>query len=198
MKKFTILLAVLLFGLVATASAQVPMKPFTIYASAGVTTPMSPDDFKDGWGTGYHANAQLGFNMYPKTEFVLNLEYHKFGADADFLEIAEGGDKSVIMAGGDFKLNLGAPMVPIKPFLLVGAGIAVLSTSDVTIDVGPDIGTFSIDSENKLYYQIGGGIEFTNFFIRAKFVTIKDGASDVDLGTEENASMMPISIGIKF
>ena len=43
MKKLSLLLVVLLFGVVSSASAQVPAKPFTIYGAVGLSSPMSPD-----------------------------------------------------------------------------------------------------------------------------------------------------------
>lgn len=186
MKKFTILLAVLLFGVVASTSAQVPAKPFTIYGAAGLSMPTAPDFFKDGYKTGFHGDAQIGFNTFPKTEFLLNLGYHTFSPDFGDLVGFDGATISMILAGADLKLNLAVPMAPIKPFVFVGGGLAVLSMSDLITPVG----TYPSDSENKFYFEIGGGIEFTQFFVRAKYVSI---------AVEDEAfTLIPISVGIKF
>ncbi len=186
MKKFTIILAVLVLGVVGSASAQIPAKPFTIYGAAGLSSPMSPDIFKDGWKMGFHADAQLGFSTIPKGEFLLNLGYHTFGADFGALSGFDGGTFSTILAGGDFKLNLGVPMAPVKPFIFAGLGIAVVSMSDLTTPLG----TATFESSNDFYFEIGGGVEFTQFFIRAKYVSI---------ATEgESTAFVPISLGLKF
>ncbi len=186
MKKIAILLAVLVFGVVGSASAQVPVKPFTIYGAAGLSSPTSPDGFKDGYNMGYHADAQLGFNAFPKTEFLLNLGYHTFGADFGDLTGYDGGTMSFILAGGDLKLNLGVPLAPVKPFVFAGAGLAVLSMSDLTTPLG----TGSFESINKFYFEIGGGVEFTQFFVRVKYVSV---ATEGD-----SFALIPLSIGMKF
>ena len=185
MKKLFILAVILAFTAM-TASAQVPAKPFNIYGSAGITMPMSPDVFKDGWNMGFHGNAQLGFNAFPKTELLLNLGYHTFSADFGDLTGYEGCTFSTILTGVDLKLNLGVPMAPIKPFVFAGGGLAVMSFSDLTTTSG----TISFDSENEFYFEIGGGVEFTKFFVKLKYVSI---------ATEgESTALVPISIGLKF
>ena len=143
MKKI-LLLTALVALIASSAFAQVPAKPFTIYVGGGLTLPMSPDVFKDGWSTGFHGSAQLGFNSIPKGEFLLNLEFHRFGADFGDLSGYDGGAFSSILVGGDFKLNFGLPMAPTKPFILGGVGLAVLSFSDLTTPSG----TATFDSEN--------------------------------------------------
>ena len=169
-----------------TASAQVPAKPFTVYGSVGLSMPMSPDYFKDGYKMGFHGNAQLGFNAFPKTEFLVNLGYHSLSADFGDVTGYDGGTLSAILVGGDLKFNLGVPTAPIKPFVFAGAGIAVLSMSDLTTPFG----TYTVDSENKFYFEIGGGVEFTQFFVRVKYVNV---------ATEDDATaLIPISVGMKF
>lgn len=185
MKKLLIVTLVIAFTAMAV-SAQVPAKPFTIYGAAGISLPTSPDLFKDAYKTGFHGDAQLGFNAFPKTEFLINLGYHSFSADFGDSTGYDGGTLSAFLAGGDLKLNLGVPMAPVKPFVFAGAGMAVLSISDL---VTPD-GTYTSDSETKFYFEIGGGIEFTQFFIRAKYVSIST--------EDESTATIPISLGVKF
>ena len=201
MKTITTLLSVLLLGVVTNTSAQLPSKSFTAYGALGLSTASSPNFFKEGWGNGLHGNAQLGFSMLPKGEILLNVGYHKFGSDIDFLEIDEGGDLNVLLVGGDFKFNLGVPAAPIKPYLFAGAGVAVIYYTDVTYTEGSFTVTESFDLRKELYFEIGGEIEFSRFFIKVKYVSIKNGTfdeEDVNLETYVNASMIPISIGIKF
>ena len=185
MKK-VLLLTVLLVFVASAAMAQVPAKPFTIYVGGGLTMPMSPDGFKDNQSMGFHGFGQLGFNVIPKGELVINLEYHMFGGDWQDPDITGGGDFSVIMAGADFKLNLGLPAAPMRPFILGGAGIAIESVSDFETTLG-DI---SFDSENDIYIQFGGGVTFNKFFVKARYVHIM---------TEGDATaMVPVSVGISF
>lgn len=184
MKKLLIFMFILVFSAV-TASAQVPAKPFSIYVSGGLDMPTS-SSFKDGYKTGFDANAQLGFDAFPKSQFLINLGYHHFSADWGNVTGYDGGDMNIILAGGDLKLDLGLPAAPMKPFVLGGLGLAVLSWSDVTTPLGSG----PVDSKSKFYFEIGGGVEFTQFFVKVKYVNIATSGSSL--------GFIPINVGVKF
>lgn len=202
MKKVFLLILVLAFA-ASSGFAQVPAKPFNIYAGAGLTMPMSPDNLKDGTKLGFHGTAKLGFNTFPKGEFVIGLDYHYLPADLGMFEDegitdADGGDMSVIMAGGDLKLNLGIPMTGLNPFVHGGIGMAIISFSDLSW-TQPGVGErlVTTDSENKFYFQIGGGLEFNKFFVDVRYINILKATYD-DVGDETSASIIPITVGVKF
>ncbi|KAA3633236.1 MAG: hypothetical protein DWP97_09530 [Calditrichaeota bacterium] len=184
MKKI-LLLAIIVMAFAFSASAQVPAKPFNIYASAGLTLPSG--DASDFYKSGFHGNAQLGFNSFPKGEILINLGYHKLSSD---YEGVEGGDLSAILAGADLKLNLGVPAAPISPFVFAGAGISTLSWSDETETIGTVTTTYTYDSENKFYFEVGGGVQFSQFFVKVRYVNIS--IDDMTL------AMLPLSVGVKF
>lgn len=191
MKK-TLLLTVLAIFIASAAMAQAPVKPFTIYAGGGLTMPMGPDYFKDNTKMGFHGFAQLGFDVIPKGQAVINLEYHMIGADWDNAkygtDYTDGGDVSIIMVGGDFKFNFGLPAAPIKPFVFGGVGLAISSQSDIT---STSMGTLPAgDSQNDMYFQFGAGVHFNQFFAKARYVNI--------MTEGESSSMIPISVGVSF
>lgn len=204
MKK-SLLVIVVMLVFASGAFAQVPAKPFNIYAGGGLTMPSSPDAFKDGFKMGFHGTAKLGLKAVPKGEILLNLEYHMFGLDNEDMygTNVDGGDLSIIMAGADYKLNLGVPLAPVNPFIQAGGGLAIISMSDLSY-TDPVLGDIDVTTEsiNKIYLEIGGGIEFNKFFASIRIVNIFNGSTEYDVSAmevkEKSALMIPLTVGVKF
>ena len=195
MKKLLLTLGILvLFAL--SASAQIPT-PFSFYAGGALSVPSSPEGFSDGWKTGYHGMAGVGYKMSPKFQLVGKLEYHNFSADVSNYPDLDGGNAKIMMYGVDGRFSLGLPMTPIKPFFFGGGGIAHVEWDEFT---GTNLITSTLNSylpeaENKFYYNAGAGVEFAfgptmNFFVQGRYVSV---------ATEgEKMSYIPITLGLKF
>jgi opacity protein-like surface antigen len=197
MKKSLLVLSILMvFAL--SASAQMPSKPFNLYAGGGLSLPMSPDGFKDGYKTGFHGYIGCGFNVMPTLQLMGKLEYHTLSADwAGYTlalgvdEEADGGTYTPLMFGVDGRWSFGVPAMPARPYVLGGLGFAHLSISDIEYEGG----SMSFDSETKFYFNIGGGVDFkitpvSSLFVQARWINI---------ATEGDATaMIPITVGMKF
>ncbi len=200
MKRFFWTLAVLMI-LSAASMAQVgaPSSPLTFYAGGALSLPTSPAGFSDGWKLGMHGMLGAGKNVSPRLQLIGKIEYHKFSANLDLIAPnVDGGAINTWMYGVDGRVNLGAPVVPIKPYGLVGIGIANLSfnqyeTSDTALSTALN-STVSTESISKVYFNFGGGLEFamgpkTSFFVQARYVSI---------GTEGGSTgFIPITLGLK-
>ncbi len=198
MKKVLVTLFVLAM-FVATASAQVPAKPFNIYVGGGLTMPTG--DFKTAYNTGFHGMAKVGFSAMPKMEIRFGVDYHLCKANDEFLAYAEsyfvinnaeGMTAQIMMFGADLKLNLGVPGAPIKPYGIAGLGIASIGYSDLEADEG----VLPADSESKFYLEFGGGIEFTKFFVQGK-ITVIPGYYEA-LGEKSALGFLAITGGLHF
>jgi hypothetical protein len=202
MKKLILtLIALLVLSAVSMAQVGTPSSPVSWYAGAFLSMPTGPDGFSDGWKLGYHGMVGAGLNVAPKLQMIGKIEYHKFGFDFDGNSIsnAEGGGINTWMFGVDGKLNLGAPVVPVKPYVIGGLGIASMKFNDYTstdtalatsLNSGAAGETFS-----KVYFNFGGGAEFnlgpkTSWFLQARYVSV---------ATEGGATTyIPLTVGLKF
>ncbi len=205
MKKFFWTLAVLLI-LSAVSMAQVgtPSSPLSFYAGGALSLPTSPQGFSDGWKLGMHGILGAGKNVSPRLQLIGKLEYHKFSADeatttANIGPNVDGGAINTWMYGIDGRINLGAPVVPIKPYALGGIGIANLSfneytTTDTSLSSAVTAANSGVESMSKVYFNFGGGVEFamgpkTSFFVQARYVSIAtDGGS---------TAFIPVTVGLK-
>jgi len=195
MKKVLLTVAVV-FIFSSLAMAQVPSPPVSFYGGGALSLPSGPSGFTDTWKTGYHGFAGVGFNVAPKVKIVGKVEYHTFASDFGIANLA-GGNYNILMFGPEAHLSLGAPMVPIKPFLSGGIGMANIKIGDFS-GTDPLVASFNTTlagaSSTNLFYSIGGGLEFSigptaAFFVQARYATITgDGGS---------TSFMPISVGLK-
>ncbi|MFQ6008980.1 MAG: outer membrane beta-barrel protein [Candidatus Zixiibacteriota bacterium] len=182
--------------LTLSAFAQVPT-PFSLYAGGALSLPNSPDGFKDSFKTGYHGLVGLGYKMGPSFQLVGKVEYHNFGYDFASLSGVEGGNTRMWLFGGDGRFSLDLPAAPIKPFVFAGAGLANVKQSDFSGDLAliSSLTPSYPESQNKLFYNLGGGVEFgggPSFSIFAQF-------RYVSVSTEgDNTAFVPITVGLKF
>jgi opacity protein-like surface antigen len=182
--------------LTLSAFAQVPT-PFSLYVGGALSLPNAPDGFKDSFKTGYHGLVGLGYKMGPGFQVVGKVEYHNFGSDFSSLSGVEGGNTKMWLFGGDARLALALPAAPIKPFVFAGAGLANVKQSDFTGDASliTSLTLSYPESQNKLYYNLGGGVELGggpsfSIFAQVRYVSVS---------TEgDNTAFVPITIGLKF
>ena len=202
MKKtiLTTLVALMLMSAVSVAQVSTPGLPFSVYAGGALSLPSSPEGFRDGWKFGYHGMLGVGFNVAPRIQMIGKFEYHKFQSDLDTFggSTVDGGGFNSIMFGVDGRLNLGAPIVPIKPYALGGIGIASVSfdeytSSDPLIASSLNSGV-STEKFSKFYFNFGAGVEFTlapkaSMFVQARYVNVAtDGGS---------TGYIPVTLGLK-
>ena len=202
MKKIVIttLAALLVLSAVSVAQVSTPGLPFSVYAGGALSLPNAPEGFRDGWKFGYHGSLGVGFNVAPRVQMIGKVEYHKFQSDLDTFggSSVDGGGIKSVMFGVDGRLNLGAPIVPIKPYAIGGVGIASVSqdeytSSDPMVASSLNSGSSS-ETQSKVYFNFGAGVEFTlapkaSLFVQARYVNIAtDGAS---------TGFIPVTVGLK-
>lgn len=168
-----------------TGAAQAPAKPMDIYIGGGVSVPTGT--LGDGWKMGFHGNGKIGFTATPKIDILGSVAYHSFPLDDQGVSGVDGGTISTILIGGDARMNFGVPAAPTMPYALAGAGLGILSASDVTSG-GTTI--LTVDSETKPYIEFGGGVEMQKFFAEIKYVIV--------LTSGESLTFLPITVGVKF
>ncbi len=206
MKKLLALTIVALFVIAATASAQIPSlpsKPFVIQIGGGLSLPQE-EDFDTEFGMGYHGLAGIAFNTGPLFSIQLRGEYHFFPLDVDEIDGEDvsnvnGGDFTALMVGANIKVQPKIPMMPIKPYGLVGGGFAINGISDIDE-------LYDFESSTDAYYQFGLGVEFAISpmvfaFIEGRYVIINKSEITINGETEDvenNPSFIPISVGIRF
>lgn len=183
MKKTLLIVAVMLV-FACGAFAQAPAKPIDIFLGGGIGFPSSPSMFSDGWKMGFHGLGGIDFNL-PMLKVTGKAEYHTFPFDWGSSD-GSGFALNALMIGADVKYAFGVPAAPAKPFVMGGLGMANVTFSDAT---SGDV-TITFDSETKLYFEIGGGVEFNKFFAMIRYVNISTSG--------EATAFIPISVGVKF
>lgn len=195
MKK-NVLLAMLVLAMAATVGAQVPV-PFSIYGGGLVSIPNAPTEFKDAYKNGFHGMIGLGYKAAPIAQIVGKAEYHHFGYDLTNVSGLTDGAQSVWMYGADLRLGLNLPAFPIKPYLLAGGGLAHVSFTPfagTNLSLATALNDVLPEAQNKIYYNIGGGLDFKlapmfGFFAQVRYVRI---STDGD-----PTSYVPLTLGLK-
>lgn len=190
--------------LLATGAATQDIKPISIHLGGGLSVPSS--DFADQYDLGFHVVGGVGFNLFPMVQVVPQLEYHAFRIDREYwlarfqvqsptVDEVDGGTLNAMMIGATIRIRPFSPFMPVKPFVLGGGGWANLSVTDFELYSEGTLLPLGTDSENKLFWAVGAGVEFgggplLSFFVQARYVSIQ--ADDIDL------YFVPVSIGVRF
>jgi hypothetical protein len=187
-----IVAAIWLLVLVAAGSETAAQRTpkFRGIVGLGVSTPTG--DANQLWNMGFHGLAGVGFQLTPITQFVPKIEYHGMPLDKMGLLDISGGTLHVLMIGADIIATADVPESDVKPQFLVGFGMGHASISDIYESGQP---VLRFESETKLYYDIGVGLEAkaggraTGFFF-IRFVSIKTEGTVI--------SFVPITLGATF
>ena len=185
MKQVLAVLAVMLLALPAAAQHQ----NNHFYVGAGLSSPTGSAG--DGWNMGFHLQGGYGIPVSPQVEIVPAIGYHTFGFD-DQGTSASGGGLSVLMLGADAKVAFSQTHQKTSPFFLGGLGIGSAHISDLTI---PGAGTVPGDSETKLYFNIGAGLDIQSsptmaIVVEARYINVATSGSSI--------SFLPITVGLRF
>ncbi len=200
MKKLLAILAILL-AFSVSASAQVPSSPVSFYAGGALSIPSGGDYFQTMFKNGYHGMVGVGYSMAPMIEIVGKFEYHAFQSElASALPDYTGGTNKVMMYGADIKLSPNLPALPIKPYVLAGAGMASVKQTEFSgpVSLASAVNLMNAiipEDQNKMYWNVGVGTSLLNnpafsLFAQARYVNI---ATD-----GESSQFIPITIGAKF
>jgi opacity protein-like surface antigen len=169
-----------------TVSAQLS-SPIKIYAGGGVSDQQKPAVFNDWYKSGWNLTAGVGYDIMPMVELVGNSEYHSFPNDfsSDPERVVGGGNIRAAMFGLQTRVTPSLPMIPVKPYGLIGVGMAKVSQSDQVWWPGAKVGTIEwqrvtagVEDQTKFYYCFGGGVMYSprpkvSLFVEARHTTIQ-------------------------
>jgi hypothetical protein len=158
--------------------------------SAGVSNPTG--DANKLWNMGFHGMGGVGFQVAPALEFVPKIEFHIMPLDKMGVSDLSGGTMHVVMIGGDMMVAPELSASSVRPLFLFGLGMGTVSASDLVYQ-GQTAITFQ--SETKIYYNVGAGLQFetslrTSMFVAVKFVSVQTEGSAI--------TFVPITMGVSF
>lgn len=147
------------------------------YAGGGISFPFQ--DLNTFWDPAFHGTVGIGVRLTPGLDAVGRYAYRSFGIDKDVIvdEAANeiGGDFKIHEYGVDISANLSAPGIPVRPFGLIGVGLA------------------KIDGDSEFFYSIGAGIKaglMPKIDLLAEIRYNKLTMDDLDIG------YLPITVGL--
>ena len=190
------LAALVLAANVASARAD---ESFTVkaavYAGGGLSIPLGPSDFKDGWEQGWSAGGGIGYRLSPRSEIRTLMFHNRFDLDTAGLSGITGGEYTVLEMSVDYKLYVTGLRSDdlLATYLVVGVGFGGSTNASATFP--EPLGSTEKFSEAKLAYDLGGGVDLralprTAIFAEAKWDLIRT--------HDENTTYMPLRAGIRF
>ena len=145
-------------------------KSVAVYGSFGFSDPNG--DLAAGADLGFYGLTRLSLAMSQRIEVTFGIDYHSFGLVASE-NIALSGQKfSATLLNGGLKINPGELDAELMPFLIAGGGIALVSFSDTVTGFSYPGGTIKADSDIRPYIEFGGGFEFGQIQVWAKFANV--------------------------
>jgi len=147
-----------------------------LYGGGGLTAPFA--DVEDSWKVGGHGSVAFGYPLTAGLEGAGRYSYHSFplGDNPDSVSFADVNDHLIIHEfAGEVRAQLTPPGLKIRPYGIIGAGLAGL----------PD--------RTEFFYCVGGGFKFSaapniDFFIEGRYslISVED----------YSVSYVPVTIGI--
>jgi opacity protein-like surface antigen len=184
--------------LAAPASARAD-EPFdlevALYAAGGLSIPLGPSDFTDGWEQGWNAGGGIGYRLSPRSEIRTLIFYNRFDLNTTNLTGISGGAYSIVEASADYKLYLTGLQAEdrLALYLVGGVGFGGQTIAETTFP--EPLGTTQKFTRTKLAYDLGAGVDFrvlpkTAIFAEAKWVLVRT--------RHENTTYSPLRAGVRF
>ena len=203
MKKSLVILAIL--GLAVAGFAQ--EKKHEIVVGGGIGTPVSPNEFTDGFKLGFDGRIGAGYFVTPKLLLGANIGFNSFALDKDFVretgEVPAG--TNVTIKGGNLRvIELAAlakyyTMPRTKTtniYLLGGPGVGFTRLSDLSVTIPGVPTSVEVEGENETRFVFTAGAGIThrihptiNLFVEGRYSRIF---------ADEDASYVPVRIGVMF
>ena len=151
-----------------------------LFVHSGISFPMSPESFKDGYKEACDIGGGYGFNLSPKISLVVNLNYKQFQSKEKYwMYINDDNENmyykaSILSIFCDLRYNLNRKRL--SPYLLAGAGLTVIDRLGGLLYMA--IASPQIDGRT-VNFCMGGGFGLTykinskwNVFIESRYTTI--------------------------
>lgn len=203
MKKIPLILStVILCSSVSLASGLIGFGVQATGAALNV-----PEPLKAVYGTGYGGGAHLDINLPMVFGIRVAADYTTYSPDNDkFRSVLgtltgnlasgfeiDGGRINIFSVMANAKFGLPTPVL--SPYLTGGAGIASISTSDMTVKYQgvPFPTAAGASSGTKTSVNIGAGVELSiviTLYLEAKYTII--------FTEGESSSFVPVSLGVTF
>ena len=175
------------------------------YIHSGITKPLSPEDFSDGWRAGANLGFGIGKMVSKQIELsgTLIYSYLPFNRNdfestidiSDEIMDVNGNPASCINISGNIKyLSPPKNNSTLTPYIICRAGLFSLLQKDVTINLLEN--DMIIEAENKTVFGCGLGIgteivmETTNLFFEIGF--------NLGFTEEKNTVILPLKFGVVF
>jgi hypothetical protein len=193
MTRKLIIVATALILCASLTQAQTPQRHFKFFAGGGINMPNG--DFADWYKSGLELYVGGEFPLAPAFSAVGKVGYQANAADDDAW-MEEGQDFTALYFGLDGKFAPQMPASSIKPYGFLGGGLAAVKFKEVA-DVYEEM------SETKFYWNIGAGIELTNFgaasaFLQVGYRATKHIEDESDPDASDWINSIPITVGVKF
>jgi hypothetical protein len=168
--------------------------PVKVMCYLGIGTSYPLEEIGDSWKQGFHGFGRLDFLVSPKLSVWVGADYHFFSPEDVADTSVEGGKFWTINFTGDLKIDPGTLALGINPYLFAGLGLAIQSISDFSYRIYGDTlvnrGLINYPTKSIALIEIGGGVEYKNFFVQGRFLRI--------MFDDISGSYIPVTVGVKF
>jgi len=169
--------AIFLFFLLAIPVSAQSRLGINAYAGGGMSFPFQ--DLDTYWKHTFHGTVGVGIGLTPGLDAVARYAYRPFGIDKDAINDdginGTGEDFKINEYGIDLSANLSAPEIPVRPYGLIGIGLA------------------KIMGNSEFFYSFGGGIKIGLVSKIDLLAEIRYNKLTMD---RWEISYMPITVGI--
>jgi hypothetical protein len=175
-----------------------------LMVGGGYSAPLSPNDFKDYWPSGYHVGAMalIGSGEQEQVHGGLMVWHHRFAFDSDKFKSSQPPTSvDVKIDGGTTCLTeIGLvgryDFVPgkVRPYVIGSLGYAILAATDVTMSTPTLSRTLSFNTDSGLFGSVGAGLAVSV----GPVWLIAQVRYSLVLTEGDNTTFVPITGGIMF
>jgi len=153
-------------GSVQSGTAKASVQGITRYfAGLSLADPTRPEEFGKQHGAGYGGFVGLDYGLISDFELILEAGFHRFGTEAPK---NSDGTLNLLTLGTNIKWTAEFIRTPVVPFIVGGAGWAVVRQDDnkdrvamAGYDPGDPNAVWNVDTQSQFCYTYGCGLNWS-------------------------------------
>ncbi|MEE9553797.1 MAG: outer membrane beta-barrel protein [candidate division Zixibacteria bacterium] len=202
-----IITVIIMSVMISNVYSQGAERKIAFYANSGISGPLGPQGFKDGWGAGVTFGFAAGYKTTSKLILGIYADFNSFNfRDEKLINDAglqgygigiEGGKSRITSYGFNARYYLDARKKEARPYLVFNIGGINLTGSDIYVSYAGNTFLLAewVGNETAMAVALGAGLEV---YLSPKISLFADAKFSLAYTDEENTKYLPVRIGLSF
>lgn len=202
-----LLVTIIISIIIPNAYSQGRVRKIAFFANSGISGPLGPQGFKDGWGAGITFGLSAGYKTSSKLVLGIYADFNSFDfRDQKLINDAglqgsgigiDGGKARIASYGFNARYYFAPRKKEAQPYMVLNIGRINLTGSDIYVTYAGNRLLLAewVGNEEAMMIALGIGLEI---YLSPKISLFADGKYSIAYTDVDDTKYLPVRIGLSF